>query len=101
MALSGFQNLSNNTWDAFYDTIKQRCIRYDISELVLVLDGDIVDMIRSSKWVQAKIHPWEREKTAEFSAVVNDIIKDIVEIKHPFFFNWLKTLEGKLTQIFH
>ena len=48
----GFQNLSNNTWDAFYDTIKQRCIRY---ELVLVLDGDIIDMIRSSKWVQAKI----------------------------------------------
>jgi hypothetical protein len=44
------------------------------------------------------IYPWERERTAEFSAVVNDIIKDIVEIKHPFFFNWLKTLESKLKQ---
>ncbi len=50
-----FQNLSNNTCDAFYDTIKQRCIRYDINELVLLLDGDIVDMIRSSKWVQEKL----------------------------------------------
>ena len=94
----GFQNLNNDTWDAFYDAIKQRCIRYDINELVLVLDGDIVDMIRSSKWVQAKIYPWERERTAEFSAVVNDIIKDIVEVQHKFFFNWLKTLESKLKQ---
>jgi hypothetical protein len=47
----GFQNLSNNTWDAFYDTIKQRRIRY---ELVLVLDGDIIDMIRSSNWTKTK-----------------------------------------------
>ena len=30
--------------------------------------------------------------------MANDIIKDIVEIKHPFFFNWLKTLESKLKQ---
>ena len=50
----GFQNLSNDTWDAFYDAIKQRCIRHDINKLVLVLDGDIIDMIRSSNWAKAK-----------------------------------------------
>jgi len=46
----GLQNLSDSTWEAFYDAIKQRCITYKIDEFVLVLDGDVVDMIRSSKW---------------------------------------------------
>ena len=92
----GFQNLSNYTWDAFYGTIRQHCINYHINELVLVLDGDIVDMIRSSKWAENKIYPWEREKKAEFSAVVNDIIKDIVEKEHSYFFSWLQNIESKL-----
>ena len=75
---------------AFYDAIKQRCTRYQINELVLVLDGDIVDMIRSSKWAQAKIYPWERERTAEFSVVVNDIITDIIEQHSSSFSQWLR-----------
>ncbi|MCP5244484.1 MAG: metallophosphoesterase [Burkholderiales bacterium] len=96
----GFQNLSNSTWNAFYDTIKQRCIRYAIDEFVFVLDGDIVDMVRSSKWVahEPPIYPWERNRKKEFSAVVNAIIKDIVENQHAFFFKWLRELESKLKQ---
>ncbi|MCK5478797.1 MAG: metallophosphoesterase, partial [Methylococcales bacterium] len=94
----GFQNLSKYTWDAFYDTLKQRCITYQIDELVLVLDGDIVDMIRSSKWAENNIYPWQREKTAEFSAVVNAIIKDIVKKEHSYFFDWLQNLETKLKE---
>lgn len=92
----GYQNLSNAIWDAFYDSLSQQCNRYHINELVLVLDGDIVDMIRSSKWAENKIYPWERERTNEFSAVVNAIIKDIVKEKHAYFFEWLKDLESKL-----
>ena len=92
----GFQNLSNYTWDAFYGTIRQHCINYHIDEVVLVLDGDIVDMIRSSKWAENNIYPWQRKKTVEFSSVVNTIIKDIVEKEHSYFFNWLQNLEKKL-----
>lgn len=96
----GFQNLSHATWHAFYDTIKQRCIRYAINELVLVLDGDIVDMIRSSKWAahEPPIYPWERNRDQAFSHVVNSIIRDIVENKHASFFKWLQALESNLKQ---
>lgn len=92
----GFQNLGEFAWKAFYSTLKQRCITYHIDELVLVLDGDIVDMIRSSKWAKNNIYPWQREQTAEFSAVVNAIIKDIVKKEHSYFFDWLQNLEKKL-----
>ena len=96
----GFQNLSNASWNSFFDTIKQRCIRYHIDELVFVLDGDIVDMIRSSKWAahEPPVYPWERDRKEEFSAILNSIIKDIVENKHSYFFHWLRELENKLRQ---
>lgn len=92
----GSQNLNDYTWDAFYNTILQRCITYHINELVLVLDGDIVDMIRSGKWAEKGIYPWERERTESFSSIVNAIVKDIVEEKHAGFFQWLRDLETNL-----
>lgn len=94
----GFQNLSDKTWDDFYNAIKQRCIAYHIDEFVLVLDGDVIDMIRSGKWAahEPPIYPWERERKEEFSSVVNAIIRDIVEKKHAVFFAWLRNLENKL-----
>ncbi len=91
----GFQNLSDDAWIDFYGVLSQQCMRYYIDELVLVLDGDIVDMIRSDKWAKNNIYPWERERADEFSAVVNAIIKDIVN-KHNFFFKWLQNLETDL-----
>ncbi|GJL76451.1 hypothetical protein [Nitrosomonas sp.] len=96
----GFQNLNNAAWNSFFDTIKQRCIQYAISELVFVLDGDVVDMIRSSKWAahEPPIYPWERNRKEEFSAVVNAIIKDVVENQHAYFFHWLRELENKFKQ---
>ena len=92
----GFQNLNERTWNSFYNTILQRCVTYHINELVLVLDGDIVDMIRSGKWAEKGVYPWERERKECFSAVVKAIIKDIVEDKHASFFEWLKSLEDNL-----
>ena len=92
----GFQNLGSYTWDAFYYTLLQHCITYYINELVLVLDGDIVDMVRSGKWAEKGVYPWERERSEDFSSVVNAIIKDIVEVKHRSFFEWLKGLEANL-----
>lgn len=94
----GLQNLSDATWDAFYEDIRQRCITYHIDEFVLVLDGDVIDMIRSSKWAahEPPIYPWERQRQAEFSGVVNAIIRDIVEERHASFFRWLRELESKL-----
>lgn len=92
----GFQNLNDYTWEAFYHTILQRCRTYHINELVLVLDGDVVDMIRSGKWAENGVYPWERERKSCFSVIVNAIIKDIVEVKHAGFFRWLRELEANL-----
>ena len=92
----GFQNLDKSTWDEFYHTILQYSIAYRINELVFVLDGDIVDMIRSSKWAESGIYPWERERSQAFSGVVNAIVRDIVEKQHADFFKWLKGLEANL-----
>lgn len=91
----GFQNLSIHVWDAFYSAICKRCERYSINEMTLVLDGDIVDIIRTSKWAEKGIYPWERERKAEFSELVNAIIQDIVA-EHKDFFEWLRELPEKL-----
>ena len=92
----GFQNLKDAAWEEFYDNILQRCLTYHIHELVLVLDGDVVDMIRSGKWAEHGVYPWERENVQGFSQVVNAIIKDIVDVKHANFFKWLRELETRL-----
>ncbi len=94
----GYQNLSDKTWSSFYDTIAHRCRKYIIKEFVMVLDGDIVDMVRSSRWAENEIYPWERDRTAEFSKVVNQIIREIVDVQHVNFFKWLQGLNIRLKQ---
>ncbi|MBC3765347.1 hypothetical protein [Neptunicella marina] len=92
----GFQNLGEHAWQRFYQTLLQRCKSYYVEELVLLLDGDIVDLIRSSRWAEHGIYPWQREQRDEFSAVVTQIIHDIVEVQHKSFFRMLTSLEDKL-----
>lgn len=38
----GFQNLGQETWNAFYACLAERCRRYDIKEMTFVLDGDVL-----------------------------------------------------------
>lgn len=92
----GYQNLGQHTWDAFYGDIVARCQRYCIKELYFILDGDIVDLIRTDKWAKNGIYPWQREDKTEFSRVLNEILKDIVADKHVKFFDWLKAMPQKL-----
>ena len=94
----GFQNLGQHTWDAFYSGIVARCKNYAIEEMDFILDGDVVDMIRTDKWAIHGVYPWQREgEYAErFSSIVNEIIRDIVDDKHKEFFAWLRDLPQKL-----
>lgn len=92
----GFQNLGEFIWKGFYDSLVERCKTYYINEVLFVLDGDIVDMIRSSRWAEKGIYPWERERKQEFSDVVNHIIKKIVEVEHKDFFDALSNLADRL-----
>jgi hypothetical protein len=92
----GYQNLGKFIWDRFYNSLVKRCIDYRVNEVLFVLDGDIVDMIRSSRWAENGIYPWERDREQEFSQVVNQIIKEIVEDKHKDFFETLSGLAKRL-----
>jgi hypothetical protein len=92
----GFQNLSDQAWQDFYQALLQRCNSYRIEELLFVMDGDIVDMIRSGKWAENNIYPWQRDKQQEFSSVVEQILKDVVEKQHVKFFEMLRNLESRL-----
>ena len=92
----GLQNLKQDTWNAYYSCLSERCRRYDIEEMTFVLDGDVVDMIRTEKWAKNEVYPWQREKSKDFSRIVNEIIQDIVEVRHKDFFAWLRELPIKL-----
>jgi len=71
-----------------------------IDELLLILNGDIVDLIRTSKWAAADVYPWHRDDP-RFAAIVLDIMRDIVAIhasrrpddsRQPYsgFFYWMR-----------
>ena len=87
----GIQNLDDDIWDAFFDKLLETCKRRKIEEFVLVLDGDVVDIIRSGKWSEIGVYPWERERP-EFSQCVNDIMLAIIA-KHRYFFGRLQRLQ--------
>lgn len=97
----GLQNLGIENWEAFYVGLSARCKRNDIKEVTFILDGDVVDMIRSSKWAENEIYPWQRDQAKEFSRIVNEIIQDIVEKKHKNFFQWLQELPQNLERDTH
>lgn len=92
----GLQNLGDFIWERFYNSLVERCKTYDINEVLFVLDGDIIDMIRSSRWAENGIYPWERERKEDFSRIVNLILRDIIDQKHARFFTSLKSLAGRL-----
>ncbi len=94
----GFQNLGQETWNAFYACLSERCRRYDnIKEITLVLDSDVVDMVRTAKWAENNVYPWQHNRKEDFSRIVNEIIQDIVDVKHKHFFKWLRELPHKLS----
>ena len=84
------------TWDDFYNTIRTRCEKYGIVELVFVIDGDFIDMIRTGQWAANGIYPWQRDNK-KFPEIVRSITKEIIHT-HKDFFAWLKALPGKIEQ---
>jgi UDP-2,3-diacylglucosamine pyrophosphatase LpxH len=69
---------SRGDWDDFFDQITLLCEDRRIEELVFVLDGDVVDMIRTKHWAERGVYPWERDHPA-FPEIVTTIVRGIVE----------------------
>lgn len=75
----GSQSAEQPVWEAFFEEVEETCISRAIEELTLVLDGDVIDMIRTSAWAQAGVYPWQRDHP-EFPIILQDIIKKIASI---------------------
>jgi hypothetical protein len=85
----GNQTASETDWQIFFEQMAfavrnpadktRQPQQQRIDELLLVLNGDIVDLIRSSKWAEAGVYPWHRSHP-RFEGIVLDIMRDIVKI---------------------
>jgi len=112
----GNQTASETDWQLFFEQMEFAvCNPGDkartpdeqrIDELLLILNGDIVDLIRSSKWAEAGVYPWNRDDP-RFVEIVMAIMRDIVIIhanerpehsEQPYsgFFYWMRQSLAKL-----
>jgi UDP-2,3-diacylglucosamine pyrophosphatase LpxH len=114
----GNQTASETDWQLFFEQM-EFAVRNPgdkagastgrrVDELLLVLNGDIVDLIRSSKWAEADVYPWHRDNPV-FKKIVLAIMADIVHIharQHPTdstqgysgFFYWMRQSLARLRE---
>lgn len=91
----GIQNLFDSVWDSLFDRISTTCKKNQIKEVVLIFDGDFIDLIRSDVWAKTGVYPWQRDNQKKFNDNVRTIIKNIIG-KHSYFFGLLKEFDKKL-----
>lgn len=89
----GNQTASDTDWQLFFEQMEfatgnpgertacalQTAENQHIDELVLILNGDVIDLIRSGKWAEANVYPWHRDDP-RFEQIVLAIMRDIVTI---------------------
>lgn len=109
----GNQSADAVVWESVFESIMDTCVNEDAVELHLILAGDVVDMIRSSQWVEAGLYPWDRDSDeyrtnpgfkAKYDGVLRKIMSGIVALHaqrpqpghRPGFFYLLKQLPRAL-----
>jgi hypothetical protein len=75
----GSQSAEETVWPIFFDELTTVCSKQNINELILILDGDVVDMIRSAEWAMAGVYPWQRDHP-EFKPCLRRIMANIVKL---------------------
>lgn len=86
----GNQTAEETDWKMFFDQLRLACrhpVEKDVDdnvgdtldELLLILNGDIVDLIRTSKWAEADVYPWHRDHP-RFPEIIMSIMCDIVKL---------------------
>ncbi|MGQ5524074.1 metallophosphoesterase [Chitinimonas sp. PSY-7] len=71
----GNQSGEGEDWLYFFRQVEQAA--EDQQELVFVLNGDIIDLIRSAIWTEAGVYPWERDHP-RFAELINQIMDGII-----------------------
>ncbi|MGQ0711863.1 MAG: hypothetical protein ACT4NV_19180 [Rhodoferax sp.] len=85
----GDQTADEADWQGFFDELSAMCQQpagtrgappaSEVDELLLVLNGDIVDLLRSSRWAEAGVYPWDREHP-RFAQMAVEIMQRIAAI---------------------
>ncbi|TFV99480.1 hypothetical protein E4K72_16560 [Oxalobacteraceae bacterium OM1] len=106
----GNQTASETDWQLFFEQMEfavcnpgdkaEAAPEERVDELIVILNGDVIDLIRSSQWAQAGVYPWQRDDP-RFPEIVLAILRDIVQIhavrrepdcRHAYsgFFYWMR-----------
>lgn len=73
----GNQSADDVVWEEVVDTIMDLCVDNHIAELTVLLAGDVVDMIRTSRWAENGVYPWQRDHP-QFKPIVRAIVDGII-----------------------
>ena len=76
----GMQTAEETDWRNFFRELE---VVLDDSkspscEILIILNGDVIDLLRSGKWAEANVYPWQREHPG-FKQTILKIMHDIVE----------------------
>ena len=76
----GNQTADETDWKSFFSELELKLAASvtNASEVVLILNGDVVDLLRSGKWAAAQVYPWQRNDPG-FRKIILEIMHDIVE----------------------
>ena len=91
----GTQTVGETDWESFFSELGEKLDdpETETSEILLILNGDIVDLLRSGKWAESNVYPWQREDPG-FRDAIKRIMLDIVKehADSPGFFCYLKKM---------
>lgn len=75
----GNQSADNVVWEEVFDDIMDMCVDREIEELTLLLVGDVADMIRTQRWAEDGVYPWQRDHP-NFKSILRKIMQGIIKV---------------------
>jgi hypothetical protein len=101
----GNQSADDVVWEDVFDNIVDLCGHFNVDELTIVLVGDVVDMIRTKRWAEHGVYPWQRQNP-QFKMILHEILQGIIKIhtkprtpgEKTGFFHLLKEFQGSPEQ---
>jgi len=73
------ERLRDMAYDASW---RSNCKYKPIDELHVVLLGDILDVIRSTKWLAGSVRPWSSSSDPRFASQISEITQAVLEQNH-------------------
>ena len=76
----GNQTADESDWERFFTELEAtlKAALTGTSEVMLILNGDVVDLLRSGQWAAANVYPWQRDDPV-FRTTILSIMNAIVE----------------------